>query len=487
MIGVNEADDNAQFPGSKNIKGRWPGTLAPIGESPALWSDWTAAVMRSESAATEFRSAVADLKGYIRQVLRPTEHSTQDETPCNVHMTLLRLREYNRNMSLGLKSKKKRVQFFKNALDRTELSRQNIMYEKEHIEATIEDTRRHESLHLSIPLAEEDEQKGEERTGSVDSDNDEHQKMLSRLGRELDERRRLSDALKASQENLELAKSRLVLKKKELEKVRDQLDGIIRSTEPFISSHSRLFVEIQKQQAQLDEASVEMSDGVAPLEKLSELLLSHADTHHTKVQVCVFEGLEAGKELAYVDGDDYRHGQNHSRANGSGDGDEDEDGSVSISFESLPKEKHAHSRFATHSNSRNRRFSFHYLRVDLCESSIPSCYLYFYHVVPEDLDSPIVVRIEIPERDLGKGEAEALLLTLDLETSFLLTVPHELVVPGESGHVPFLWLQAVSGLLHEDSFADSNFIIDRFYSAVQTKVGTQSVDSDVNGRHTENG
>jgi hypothetical protein len=355
-----------------------------------------------------------------------------------VALLLLRLREYNRAMSFLLRSRRKRVLGAKSAIDRTELTRQNLLYERQHLEATIEDARRHESLYLTVPLEDGDPVETQLCT--------EHEMMIHRLRHELETRKRMADRLKAGQDSLELARSRLVLKRKELEKLRDQLEMVIKAADPFLHSHARFFTDIEKQaQEQAEEEEEEESVTNTPLDLLYKHILNFSEAR-PNIKVYYFEKADGRLESDEpVDIDD------------------DDEASATIGLDDTKVTTRSHARFTSHIQSVTRKYPFPYLAAEL-----DSIRLYFYHVDGQNSTTPIVVKIEIADRELTAAEAESLLLTLDMDAALLLTVPNEAIVIGEAGHVPLRWLQSLVGLSSE-SFGDPQSSLATFFSAVEKR------------------
>jgi hypothetical protein len=312
----------------------------------------------SEAVATRFRVALSELRAVKVDSLNDVSARKR------LNMMLLELREANRAMSLLVRGRKKVLQGAKNALDRAELSRQNLLYEKRHLEATIEDTRLHDSRYLTISMEED----------PAVMDLNEHDLMLHRLQVELETRKRLSENLKSKQDSLELSRSRLVLKRKELEKLRDQLENIIKAAEPFLNTHGKFFVA---------ERIVEREP---PLTKLGAELLGVMETR-SDLQVWRFEELEAGEE---------EEGEEEHL---------DDDSSLTRS----PAEgvsARTHGRFATNIRKINRRFAHAYILAELALTE-GTARVYFYHNDPDATESLMVMKLELSERDLSRQESES--------------------------------------------------------------------------------
>ncbi|PJF18872.1 hypothetical protein PSACC_01282 [Paramicrosporidium saccamoebae] len=384
----------------------------------------------SEAVATRFRVALSELRAVKVDGLDDVSAKKR------LNMTLLELREANRAMSLLVRGRKKVLQSAKNALDRAELSRQNLLYEKRHLEATIEDTRLHDSLYLTISMEDD----------PAAMDLNEHDLTLHRLQVELETRKRLSENLKSKQDSLELSRSRLVLKRKELEKLRDQLENIIKAAEPFLNTHGKFFVA---------ERIVERE---SPLNRLGAELVGVMETRND-LQVWRFEELEAGEEEEEEGGEEHL----------------DDDSSLTRSpAEGAPARTHG--RFATNVRKVNRRFAHAYILAELALTE-GTARLYFYHNDPDATDSLMVIKLELSERDLGRQESESILLSLPLDPILLLTTPHESIVAGEAGHVPFRWLQSLCGLVTDTSFGDPHKVLDLLFSAIETRLNnTMQVD-----------
>ena len=366
---------------------------------------------------------------------------------------LLKLRECNRSLSVLLRNKKKRVQQAKNALDRTELTRQNLLYKKNHLLASIEDTRRHPSFYESIMLVDVQE---------TAMDIDEHTMMLHRLREELETRKQLAERLKSNQDSLELAKSRLVLKRKELEKVRDQVESILKACDPLLHTHSRLFAELKQRgmpemKSPMEEMST-MSKG-SPLEVLMSPLLKWAEGPDD-ITVQMFDELEPGEEEAEFD------------TNNGGEVDEDEP-ATPISTEDGSGNNRSHARFVPSSQLelKNRKFAFAHIRVQLGETAT----VYFFAVSAANL---IVCQVEIPSRSMEKAELESFMLSLpNLDPSMLLTISHEAITHGETGFVPFKWIQCLAGLVpSESAYEDSNTLLQNFFSSVRSAATSSTTD-----------
>lgn len=407
-------------------------------------SDWSSQVMRQEdeqasssSLLCKYRDAINELKGSLYGTISQKEKE----------MIILRIRECNRNFSLSLRDVKKQVQGAKNAVDRTELARQNLLYEKRHYEQNIKDTRTHESLYLTIPL---------DNDNNDDGELNEHERMLRSLQRELEERKRMADELKSKQESLDLAKSRLVLKRKEMEKLRDQLDSIIKSAEPFNNTHSRLFADLLKANAMsVDEISTNNRNiEQESIEKLLQAIIAFCEGN-VGCRVTFYEELEAGEEMEDLLDDD--------RADSSRDS-------------PGPDHVHSHSRFSSHAggDNRSRKYTKRHIRLDVNIEREVAASLYFYY-----LNGVMVVTIDLTGRSLDVAETESFLLGLKLAPELLLTVPNPLVIPGEMGAIPFRWLQSASGLLDgwDSSLSDSLEVISKFIASIKDTFTTAVSDS----------
>lgn len=382
-----------------------------------------------------------------------------------LHLRLLQLREHNRTMSGLQRECKRRVQTAKTALDRTELSRQNLLYERRHLQACIQDARNHPSLYLSIPL----------EGGHVAPD---HGQMLERLRGELTGRQTLAERLKSSQESLELARSRLVLKQKELERVRDQLSSIIKAADPFLNSHSRLFAELERSASTAamgdDKHRPNDGQGLRALERLMQHWILFAEGSDG-VAVTLFEELEAGEEGGHYDGMLVYDEEDDLAASLSGEessiGAADEGpGEVGSASGGGAGGRAMHARFASLAKRPERRFSFAHLMVQISDAMERILKVYFYPVDPTGSSSQLllVVRVECEALgNLSDADAEEWLLALDIDPILKLTIPHEKIVPGEAGHVPFRWIQSLADILPDASFAEPPLILQKFASALK--------------------
>lgn len=394
-----------------------------------------------------------------------------------LHLRLLQLRENNRAMSGLQRECKRRVQAAKTALDRTELSRQNLLYERRHLQACIQDARNHPSLYLSIPLEE----------GHAASD---HAQMLERLQGELTGRQTLAERLKSSQESLELARSRLVLKQKELEKVRDQLSSIIKAADPFLNSHSRLFAELERSAstAAMGDDKHHSSDGqgLRALERLMQHWILFAEGSEG-VTVTLFEELEAGEDGGHYDGMLVYDEEDGLTASLSG-----EESSTSVADEG-PSDgviggaggggggggRAMHARFASLAKRPGRRFSFAHLMVQISDTMMErSIKAYFYPVDPTGSSfSQLLLVVRVESEALGHqsdADAEEWLLALDTDPILKLTIPHEKIVPGEAGHVPFRWIQSLADILPDASFAEPLLILQKFVAALKSGLAREA-------------
>lgn len=372
----------------------------------------------------------------------------EEQRLADTKLDLLRLRQSNRAMSQLVRSCKQRVQQTKSALDNVELSRQCLLYQKNHLQATIEDVQRHDSIYLSIPLP------SNEDSNLMDLDLDEHGTMLHRLKTELEQRKQLSEQCKSKQESLELAKGRLLLKKKELEKVRDQLDSIIKTSEPLLNSHSRILADLikrEQEQEAAQSAPLPTKNHVNPLGLLHEQLCKYSE-NDTLVTVQYLDEIEPGEEFSDV---------------------EDSEGIYTPTADGTARFYH---RFGASENVQNRKYSFAHILLKLKDESGMSLADLFFFLIADG--SLAVTLIEPASYELLKAEQESFLLSLPLDPALLLTVSHESIVPGESGFVPFRWLQALTKLTNSESFGEPQVIISNFVASIRQRLSQFTSQSD---------
>lgn len=413
--------------------------------------------MRTEEPFVQCALSITTLSDYVDEACR-ADAAVPDKQKLN--FALLRYREANRAISVLLRERKRNVQNAKGSLDRTELSRQNLLYEKRHLESTIQDTRHHPSLFRTVLLP----------SAMLDDEPETimpHDIMLESLGNELNQRKELADTLKSKQESLELAKSRLVLKRKELEKSRDQLEGVLRAADPFLHSHSRFFVELENAATQLQSKSQSLLSISEDKEFMAlETLLQHWSAFCESQQgegamVSMYDELEAGEDCDALE----KHGD---------DTEDDEARSASAVGSEDILATRTHARFESQGTRPGRRFPFAYLLVSipiLETSSGQSANLFFYHADQQDRSAPIVVRLETDAEGADEiktsAEAESILLSLDVDPVMRLTIPHDTVAPGSAGHVPFRWIQSLAGIMPDASFSEPQHILLTFANALR--------------------
>lgn len=415
-------------------------------------------------------SSYTQCLGKIKQAIKVLEESTLDTSAKReLNLLLITLRENNRTISLYQRQHKRQVQKIKSVIDEQELSRQGYLYEKNYLLASIADAQKHESLYLTISLPQR--QQDEYENNSMFLEEDESQLMLSRLQTELEERRSLAERLKSSTENLDLAKSRLVLKRKELERLRDQVAFICKASDSLISSNCRLF---EARQAALARNSMELDSDLAattasvadvsgnasvranPIETLVEALAQFAEKNDF-IRLQVFEAEEDPEEGEFEDDAEKS--------------DVDDAGSPDIVIK-------GHSRLSSHSTAtQGRRFPFAHIKTDLLfpdSAEKPQCSIYFYSI-PSLNPSLMLVSIIHEETEMSKGEVESFLLQLKLDNILLLTASHPQIVPGELGALPFRWLQAACGLIPDRSYSDVDSTLDSFFKAILDKIRAQGL------------
>lgn len=289
--------------------------------------------------------------------------------------------------------------------------------------------------------------------------------MLKSLQDELSERQMLAEKLKSSQESLELARSRLVLKQKEFEKIRDQLSTIIKAADPFLNSHSRLFAELEKAAtaATVGDKTHESSDGqeVQALERLLQHWLLFAEGHEG-VSVALFEELEAGED-----------GDQHNGMVSFGEEEDDDEMMASMSGDESVggggNNRALHARFTSSAKKAERRFAFAHLVVKIADQMDRDLKVYFYPADPSG-DSELVLVVRVESESLGHmscSDAEDWLLALDIDPIMKLTIPHEKIIPREAGHIPFRWIQSLADVLPDASFSEPQAILEKFTSALK--------------------
>lgn len=469
-----------QYPSLLSKLGKGPGSLAPIEFTAGIhWLVWLGSawpghdwIMRLEQEARllgQCAESITNLSSYVDD---SANHPPTDHDRHRLHFALLRYREANRAISVLLRERKRRVQSAKGALDRTELVRQNLLYEKRHLESSIRDTRNHPSLFLTIPL--QTATPGE--PGSIEY----HEQMLLSLRTELSEKRELADRLKSKQESLELAKSRLVLKRKELEKIRDQLELVVRAGDPFLHSHARFFVELERatSQSQSKSDSLLLLGGeekdTAALERLLQHWIAFCESEQGEgIQVSMFDELEAGEDF---DPSRQPHDNDHDNDN-EHDTDEDEARSLSALGSEDALAPRAYSRFESQNGRPARRFGFAYLSVLVPVGPAEKVVtLLFYRADQQDRSAPLVLRVESEgEAEMAKPEGmESVMLALNVDPVMKLTIPHESIVPGAAGHVPFRWIQSLAGLMPDASFSEPQRILLNLCNAVRQHFGLEA-------------
>lgn len=447
----------------------------------------------AEAVVEEYHALLKQLQGWIREGLATRKRE--------LHLSLVRLRSVNRELALQVRSRKRRVQQAKSIIDRDELIRQTLLYQKNHLQATIEDTRQHPSLYASII-------EDEEGTGEVGTDSDasmsmsieapdepgQHRMRLQKLKRELEMRRTLSDGLKARVESLELAKSRLVLKRKELERLRDQLEGIIKASDPLAHSQARLFAELTaaRQQTFTEEQLGREDDEMGmrrAMERLGQQLNCFVEGRQD-MAVFSFDEVELGEEPTEGETTFERQSEDEASIDSTTARNENTEGEAD-GDEGARGGEHHHGRFASHhtnvGGSRGRRRRRDQAHILLEMSRQPS-------EGGGDMDTgatdePIRI-IFVPmagelliglQLDLGEGDSrsaeqiETFLLSLPLEPALLLTVPlqGEQQLRHSAGCIPFRWIQCLAGLAAPDSaFADVQAVLHAFLMAIKDRAGT---------------
>lgn len=369
----------------------------------------------------------------------------------NVDLCLLKLREGNRLLSNLILCKKKRAYKAKHALEKIEGPRQHAIYQKYVVQQTIDQVKHHPSLYMSIPL--EDESTTTTTTTNdmeIDDSQPEHDQMLYCLQRELDSRKAMNDRLKASQDARELTRSRLVLKRKELEKLRDQIEGIIKSADPLAHTHQRLFHEL-RQRKEIGESPPNIptqDDTLNPIMVLFEKLSKWAEGQEG-VQGKIVEELEPGEDDSLLD---------DRRECNDSDLDEEVTSAVDDNQENV---SHSHARFSSTSNRFNhRKFSRSYIQVTV-EDHIT---IYIY-----ETDGIMVAQLESSIEQVKWSNLEdpghwltQIVTRPDEEASERLNLDQELQP------MAFLWLQCLSGLSPtQPAYADPSGVFDALFSSLK--------------------
>lgn len=405
-------------------------------------------------------------------------------------LSLLRIREYNRHLSLYIRDCKKRVQSDKNTVDKAELSHQSALYERRHLLASIEDARRHESLYIKIlQLANTND--------SIASFS--HMDILNMLNQELTERKAMTEQLKSKTGELELAKSRIVLKRKELERIRDQLDTILKSTESFNISHARLFASLQKKEQEealraavaasmpLRRSSSSHNNLVAVLPqhnsdailKVYQLLQDYSSNNEA-ISVELISPITTSLSINTTSELDQFHGELGEVI----EDQEEEEGAITINEESSDSESKAHrSRFEKLNITLPIKLSDDSSSITTTNTAqmiklwIGTVHLLIHHAIPDDFTSPLVIGLIPPEehstiadvfgvKHMSNKQKESFLLTLPFnEPSMRLTLAHDSIIPEQSGTMPFRWLQCLGGIYSDHSFEDSTQILRDFVQA----------------------
>lgn len=467
------------------------------GDSMESLPETSSSGRNAEATVEEYHALLKQLQGWIKEGLLFDLATRKRE----LHLSLVRLRSVNRELALQVRSRKRRVQQVKSVIDRDELIRQTLLYQKNHLQATIEDTRQHPSLYASI--IEVGETAGGMGTDSdvsmsieAPNEQEQHQTRLHKLRRELEMRRALSDGLKARVESLELAKSRLVLKRKELERLRDQLEGIIKASDPLAHSQARLFAELTaaRQQMSADDQSGKEDDdqmGMGrAMERLGQQLTSFVEGRHD-MNVFSFEEVELGEEPIEEEATSEQRSEDEPPIDLTAARDENADGEADGDEETRSGEHH-HGRFASHhvrasgSGGRRRRYDHAHILMEITRqqqseggdttdmgSTDEPIRIIF---VPIDGEQAIGLQLDMSDGDSKSAEQiETFLLSLPLEPALLLTVPlHGEQQPRHpTGCIPFRWIQCLAGLSSPDSaFADAQAVLHAFLMAIKGRAGT---------------
>lgn len=361
-------------------------------------------------------------------------HTTDGTSKRSRDLLLLKLREGNRNLSLHQRACKKQVQTARSIVEKLELSRQGYLYEKNHLLASIEDARRHDSLYRQIPIALDED---------AINQGIQHDTVIAQLKCELEKRKALADKLKSSNENLELARSRLVLKRKELERLRDHVSSVCKAAEVLINSNARLFEARQASKAQ-NAMEVTSTTSTAPMDVLSERLALFAESHDY-IRLQIFEGEEMPEEGEFEEGEEP----------GIGDGEE--------------SETKGHTRFSTshHASAIKRFISAAYIRVDILKTDLSECLCscFFYQ---SSSNGTIAMAIELTgdgdeenqPSSVSSSSSSSILFSLSLQLD--TTNSNGSVEPDVHGGMAFAWLQSLI-----DDRSDTNTILEKLFNSLQ--------------------
>jgi len=135
---------------------------------------------------------------------------------------ILTLRDLNRRACLEVKAARKEAQERKALCEQAELEHSKIQHEEGVLRRNLEESLNYSPLYLKIV---------EESS---------HETIVTKLKSELSHRRLLVEKVRTAKAELDLARSKLSLKRKELERMHEQLGGFLKAADPFVISHQRL-------------------------------------------------------------------------------------------------------------------------------------------------------------------------------------------------------------------------------------------------------
>lgn len=322
---------------------------------------------------------------------------------------LLDLKTANREACLQLKDVKRAAQVERTRYDELAIALQSAQYERLHLESEIKDCQAYPSPHEALSLVPLEVFAA---TRMSDGDEPEHELMLARLQDELQRRKAMLEDVKLAELRRDAEKDRVAKLLKELEGLRDHAKTI------YKMAHSYKLVSFAAAPAAHKSA----------LLRLSEELQAYARARGSWAVSLVPDEHDEHDEDGAVAGDD------------------DED-----------KPAKSASRHAPLQQSAPRRFAHAY--VEAVPDGFDGAVL-FYHAVPSDTASPVLLSVRSPLAE----DAKQFLASLPIDASMLLCAA-DAGDPKEDA-LAFRWVQSVAGLCSDLSFADSQRCFAAFFEAL---------------------
>lgn len=436
-------------------------------EQPPIEDNFVPAIVPDDSSpdaiVTYMHKSITTLRSHVKEDTNFNEH---------LDLCLLKLREGNRLLSNLILCKKKRSHQAKLTVEKLDGPRQCLIYQQQDVERSIDEARHHPSLYLSIPLEDDKanhtgvhdmEIDEEERSIPID---DEHTKMLRRLQRELEGRKALSERLKASQDARELARSRLVLKRKELEKLRDQIENIIRAADPLCHTQQRLFSELKQRAERIESPITDTGNALEitsdqikqnPLTVLFEKLTQWSEGQDY-IQIQYHDEIEPGEDII----------DNYGGEEEEEDRDSETGGARSIpeaSQETIHRGMRLCDRFESSSrNLLSRRYSIAHVLITINQKVNVSIY---------QSGSILMAQLEsIRESDQNMTWDELFSHLSNLDPALQETVPMDESKIGRGSNIrAFTWLQCLAGIIpSRDPYLNIDDVLNVFFSSIRSLI-----------------